>query len=496
MTTQAPFEIPETRSNWIDVDLDGFGQLMASRPKVAILHDLIQNVFDENATTAEIMLKSIDDEHASLVVEDDCPEGFADLTDAYTMYQPSKKKGDPTKRGRFNEGEKFVLSQCVKASISTTTGSVFFDERGRTVTSDRRKSGSVFSGVVRLNREEVREILCDVTNVLVPDGFTVTINGFVIEGREPVKQLMGISLPTLRMDKNGQMKPTRRNTCVDIIAAEVGGIHQQAHLYEMGIPVVEIDTPWHINVGQKVPLNRDRDNVTPAYRRALLGAVLEETHNLLNKEEISAVWVTDAVPAADEDTVQSVMNTRHGKGWVIGTPSDREADKNAIAHGKEVVNGGTYSRDVWTAIKESEAAVSSATDFSLKPTGKPGNLKEAEVTPLIKALKTYCRKAAMFLEDEDHFEINVFDDSNWQSEAALHMTRRIDINWLVLRRAGWGTMTTKQLGQAIDDLMIHECAHKDAPDHFTTKYYNACTALGAKFRTSSLKWRMDPQECK
>ncbi len=76
------------------------------------------------------------------------------------------------------------------------------------------------------------------------------------------------------------------------------------------------------------------------------------------------------------------------------------------------------------------------------------------------------------------------------------MSRRIDINWLVQRRAGWGTMSVEQLGQAIDDLMIHECAHKIASDHLTMKYVNACTLMGAKFRTGSMKWRIDPQECK
>ena len=45
-----------TQKNWIDVDLAGFGQLMADRPKVAVLHDLLQNVFDEDATHAEVSL--------------------------------------------------------------------------------------------------------------------------------------------------------------------------------------------------------------------------------------------------------------------------------------------------------------------------------------------------------------------------------------------------------------------------------------------------------
>ena len=351
------------QKNWIDVDLDGFGQLMASRPKVAVVHDLLQNVFDEDATSAIVHLESIDSNTARLVVEDDCPNGFSDLTDAFTLYQPSKKKGDPTKRGRFNEGEKFVLSQCDEATIATTTGTVSFHPDGtRTVTTPTRTVGSSFVGNIRWTEADVCEVLHDVQQVLVPRGFTVTVNGDVMEGREPVKVIMGVSLPTLRMSEQGQMKPTRRNTSVDIIEAREG---ETPHLYEMGLPVVEIDTPWHINVDQKVPLNRDRDNVTPAYRRALLSAVLEATHyDTLTRGELSDVWVTDAIPDASEEAVKNVMDVRHGKGWVIGTPADREADKNAIAHGKQVVNGGTYSKDVWTSIKENNAAVSSATDLS------------------------------------------------------------------------------------------------------------------------------------
>jgi len=48
-----------------------------------------------------------------------------------------------------------------------------------------------------------------------------------------------------------------------------------AHLYELGIPVVETDIRWHISVGQKIPLNTSRDNVTPAYFRMISTAVAE-----------------------------------------------------------------------------------------------------------------------------------------------------------------------------------------------------------------------------
>ena len=77
-------------NKWIDVDLDGFGQLMAARPKVAILYDLLQNVFDEDATTATVTLEPLPRRgRALLTVTDDCPDGFADLRDAYTLYKSS-----------------------------------------------------------------------------------------------------------------------------------------------------------------------------------------------------------------------------------------------------------------------------------------------------------------------------------------------------------------------------------------------------------------------
>ena len=45
--------------SWVDVDLDGCGQLMAARPKVALIHDLLQNVFDEDATMAVVFLEPL-----------------------------------------------------------------------------------------------------------------------------------------------------------------------------------------------------------------------------------------------------------------------------------------------------------------------------------------------------------------------------------------------------------------------------------------------------
>ena len=42
-----------------------------------------------------------------------------------------------------------------------------------------------------------------------------------------------------------------------------------ASLYEMGLPIVCTEDKWHVSVGQKIPLNKDRNNVPPRYLKAV-----------------------------------------------------------------------------------------------------------------------------------------------------------------------------------------------------------------------------------
>jgi len=470
--------------SWFTVDREGFGQLMASRPRVAMLHDLLQNVFDEDATTATVTLEPIEGRRgrARLTVEDDCPDGFTDLRDAYTLYKASKKKGDPLKRGRFNEGEKFVLSLCEEATIATTTGTVVFHPDGtRTITKAKRATGSVFDAVARLTRPEVEEVLTEIKRLLVPAGFTVMINGEALPQRTPIRTIRQVALNTVRVNDEGALVSSTRQTSVEIVGREAG---EKPHIYEMGIPVVEVDVPWHLNIGQKVPLNRDRDNVTPAYRRALLAAVLDQTVDMLTNDQATDGWVTDALPAAEEATVVEATTKRFGKGWVIGTPNDREADKNAVDHGRAVVGGGALPKEAWGAVRRAGAAQASAVEYTMKPAigDRPPNM--ATPSPFVTALTRYTKKVAMFLLDEDYFEIDVWNERS-SSTAGRYCGRRIVVNIAHLPNP----KDTEAFALAIDDLMIHECAHKFSSDHFSPVYYNACTRLGAKLRTLPTRWR-------
>jgi hypothetical protein len=125
------------KRDWVDVDMDGLRKVLERRGKELAIYELVQNGWDENVTKVEVTLTRPDNGRSELVVADDSPEGFRDLTDSYTMFAESYKKADPEKRGAFNLGEKYVLALCDEAAITTTTGRVTFDENGR------RRSGNV-----------------------------------------------------------------------------------------------------------------------------------------------------------------------------------------------------------------------------------------------------------------------------------------------------------------------------------------------------------------
>src|SRR5258707_138005 len=140
---------------WLEVDLQGLAKLLVKRGKAFALFELIQNSWDTDATEVFVSLKPIPGvPKASLVVEDDDPHGFQDISHAWTLFAESAKKADASKRGRFNLGEKLVLACCDSAIVSSTSGSVAFDKDGRHALRSRRERGSRFEATIRMTREE------------------------------------------------------------------------------------------------------------------------------------------------------------------------------------------------------------------------------------------------------------------------------------------------------------------------------------------------------
>ena len=106
-------------TNWLEVDRKGLAQLIEDKPKVWILFELIQNALDEDTTKIDVTVESCGKGQVEITVTDDSPDGYHDLKHAWTLYAPSKKKQDPTLRGRFNIGCKMVL---VRRGVDSSDG--------------------------------------------------------------------------------------------------------------------------------------------------------------------------------------------------------------------------------------------------------------------------------------------------------------------------------------------------------------------------------------
>lgn len=344
-------------TSWFDVDRTGLGKQAEEQGKGRLVGELIQNALDEAGVThVEITLSPVPGRPlADLCVEDDSPEGFRNLADAYTLFAESYKRTNPEQRGQFNMGEKLVIAVCETATISTTKGTVVFDAEDGRIEKPRQKRdrGSVFQGRMRMTREEMDEVSSYLCCLLLPESIIVTFNGERLRSRKPL-HIFQATLLTIVADSNGIMRSRDRKTEVAILEVQVG---ETATLYEMGLPVVETGDKWHVNVGQKVPLNRDRNNVTPAYLRAIRTLVLNEMHGRLEQADANETWVRQASsdPDCSNEAIKKVLDLRFGEKRAAYDPNDPESNKTWVSKGGTVVYGSMMNAQEWKKAKEAGA---------------------------------------------------------------------------------------------------------------------------------------------
>lgn len=465
-------------TGWFEVDKEGLREQLVEMRKAQLAYELIANGFDEIVTAITVELHPVSRGLAELRVVDDSPDGFADLTDAWTFFKPSKKAIDADKRGRYNTGEKNVLAWCKSATITSTRGKVSFVEDGTRKFSARTKrdAGTEFAALVMYTKAEVAETLAGIETILVPPGVTLTVNGVVLESRVPHK-VFGATLAT-----EVNHRPTRRATTVELHVPRDG---ETPMIYEMGIPVVEHDSPWHISVQQVVPMNRDRNNVPAPFLRALRTAVLDNTASELTNDDANSAWVKDAIPQANDESVRATVKKRFGSKVVVFDPTDREANKQALDKGYTVVHGRTLSKPEWTAVRRTGAMLPAG---QVLPSGVKTSPDGIPPIPTADWSADMCMVAEYTQIVGDHllgFRPNVEFIKLSQPHAATWAGRTIRFNLRTLRGTWPATVTT----ESIDELLIHEFAHHVADDHLTEKFYSECCRLGAKLRNCKAELR-------
>lgn len=471
-----------------DVDIRGFKQtLVGEAPR--ILCEPIANALDTEATEITVDFTWANGE-ATLVIEDNDPDGFSNLKDAYTLFAPSTRKGDVEKRGRFGIGEKEFVALCWpgEVEIVTTTGYVSFRGDERVTSRTKRSAGSVIRADFRLSRADADAFVNRVRSFIRPGRVSLEFNWDVAkEGgteafptRIPVRSVDAI-LPTVHEDDDGNLRPTRRNTTVWVYEPTEG---ETPSIYELGFPVVTHDGRFHIDVAQKVPLNRNRDNVPPAYLRKLREVVLNATYDILTTVDVKKAWVTEALPKADPEALRAVVTGIHGKDAVIADPSNPDATRAAVDQGRSVIHGRQFPAPVWERIREESifrpAGQVIETGVPTSPDGIPP-IPEELWDEDMKTLCLYAREVGHYLLGFKP-EVEFHNNPHLRNDVSTHINawfggRTISFNLGRLGKQWPGTAAQER----IDALLIHEYAHYKARGHGDDYIAEACR-LGAIFR--------------
>jgi hypothetical protein len=484
-------------NQWFAVNKEGLGRQAEEQGKGRLVGELIQNALDEaGVTRIDVALTMVPGQpFADLTVEDDSAEGFHDLTHAYTLFAPSAKRADPTKRGQFNLGEKLVLAVCDQASIVTTKGTVIFDpDKGRIEKPECRERGSAFRGRIRMTQEEYVHVCDYLRSLLLSDGIAVTFNGDRLMPRTPIHTFQA-SLETQIADDKGVMRPTTRKAEVSLYEPLPG---EAAALYEMGLPIVETADKWHVSVAQKIPLNRDRNNVKPAYLRTIRTLVLNAMHDRLTQDDANADWVRQASSSEDcaPEAIKKVLNLRFGDKFAAFDPNDREAGKNFVAQGGQLVYGPMLSPQEWKNAKKADAIQSAG---KICPTPKPYSqdpdakdvtvIPQEKWTPGMKSIADYAVYLGKELMD---VTVKVSFVNSTNNFAACYGPGDLHFN---LFRLSY-TWFEKGITEEVDRLIIHEYGHQYSGDHLSEEYHEALCLLGARLKKLALdkpdelrKWR-------
>lgn len=469
-----------TVGNWYEVDRAGLAKLLERKGRAYVILELLQNAWDEAQSQVAL---SVDPDGAGgyrIEVEDDSAEGFKFIEHAYTLFAESTKKGDAEKRGRFNLGEKLVLAVCDEASILTTKGHVTFGPEGRSFTDkERRELGTIFSALIKLDlkdRDRLEEL---VRNLIPPLNLDTYFNGQLLPKRSPAHTVK-VSLPTEIADESGVLRNLWRVTPVHLYATD----GEPGWIYEMGIPVVETGDTWHCDIQQKVPLNMDRDNVTPSYLKRLRTTLVNNLYQEFSSEIASDDWVRSVMAFIDPTAATKVIELRFGHKVVAYDPSDPEANKIAMSQGYHVLGGRTFTKAEWNTVRA--AGIQSAGVVTPSPTKLLNDALSGErVLEEIPASKWTpgMNKLALHLDAVTYRLLGRPIEAKFVSAVSLpaiawftHGNDSVTFNLVHLGHRWFEC----PVSEAQDALILHELAHDRVSDHLDHAFSDEVARLGAK----------------
>ena len=352
------------------VSESGMRELNSSREPWDLVKELIQNAWDEvpYATECRVIVEPQPDGSTTLItVEDDGP-GFSDISDAYTLMGHTNKRLDPTQRGRFNIGEKDVISVAIEAVIETAHKTVTFPRAGsRTVADSSRRKGTVVRILMPWNPDQSSELVDRLQRFRCTNECRLFVNDREVPPR-PAAEIRNISLPTVKQDgPNQPMRTQQRTTDIHLIEPPAG--NGERWLYEMGIPVLTIACPWDVDVMQKIPMSQQRNAVSEAYLNRIYAESLNAGHQRLEQDEFGSQWVKRAIehPQINPPALKATLKGRYGSDRVVFATLDGDANARADQAGYGVANLGGLSKKEIEAFRKHAGVKDSNEVFPTPP---------------------------------------------------------------------------------------------------------------------------------
>ena len=484
-----------------EVDTDGFRELQLSKFKWVIIRELLQNCLDEDTKTCDIKL-SYKLGKAYITVTDDSPIGFRDISDAFVLFKATYKRNDVKKRGRFNMGTKQVLCLADFARIVTTTGGLEFDITAGTRTTLRRKreAGSEVYVVVPMTREEFKECCDYASDILVPQCIEVNVSyeetlkaspineSFQLEYKAPYKTFKAKLLTEKK--EGDRMRTISLETEVHIHKPAEG---KASYIYEMGIPICEIDCEYSIDVQQKVPMSNDRDNVDAKYLKTVYGEVLNQVIDEVQEEESSAGWVRSGFTSdrATTEARKAVITKRFGDKPLIANPFDKWSIDKAVTNNHNLIHRSELSTEEREIINENKLIQTSSERYNqqlAEATYPNPTIEQKRVAAFASMIakkflnlnitvsfydSPRATVRADFNQETSELRFNVakFTDSEWKQEQ-FSPARSLEI-YLIVK-------------QPMLDLIIHELGHS-AGWHYEHSYHECITKLGSLLAITALR---------
>jgi hypothetical protein len=298
-----------------------------------------------------------------------------------------------------------------------------------------------------------------------------------------------MALATHIADAEGVLKPSTRIATVYIYEPLAD---EQSHIYEMGVPVVELgDDKWHIDVQQKVPLSLERDNVPPAYLRKLRAEVFNQLCYQVKGDDISQPWVKAATsaPEAKPEAVNHYLNETFTEKRVIFDPSDQEANKIAVAQGYQVIYPRSLSTEQWSHVKQNNLAQPAGQvtpshkvniEMALDGTANDSIIPVEKWTPGLRNIAEFSKAMAAALGI---------------GQITVAFTSNISANYIACYGGKRLMYAVGKLGHAwfnqgvreeVMDLLLHELAHEYSGDHLSKQFNDAISMLGGKMTQLAL----------